>query len=150
MPDDTHNALLNQLLINLGRSLLQYVGEAWPWTSDPNAPERKTINELVLRQQAQIIKLADLLAERDWPVDFGAYPTEYTDLHYVALDYLTSQLIENEDGLISDLEKSIQACSDDPEVVELLKRILDEQREIVRALKDLQQQREEQPSTPAA
>lgn len=150
MSDPTHNALLNQLLVNLGRSLLQYVGEAWPWTSHDHTRERKTIEELVSRQQAQIARLVNWLAARDGAVEFGAFPTEYTDLHYVALDYLISQLIENETALIGDLEQTVQACSDDPEADELLKQILEEQRAIVQALQGLQQERAEQSGSPAA
>lgn len=141
MTPDGRNSLLNQLLINLCRSLLQYAGEAWPWIRLEDTWEREKVEELVARQQRGIGRLAELLAERDWPVDFGSYPTEYSDLNYIALDYLIEQLIANEEALIADLEETIRTCAEDPEAVQLLNEILDEQRQIVAALKQLRQER---------
>ena len=132
-----HNTQLDQLLITLSRSLLQYVGEAWPWTGSHASTERQKINELVSRQQKQISRLSELLSRRNRYIDFGTYPTEYTDLHYVALDYLLSQLIENEDSLITDLEQTLQKCTDDSDAIPLLQQILSDQRASLSQLQEL-------------
>ena len=137
MAETAINSNLNTLLINLTRSLLQYVGEASPWSQDGAETEQRTIDDLVARQRAQVAALTEFLSARNWPIDFGSYPTEYTDLHYVALDYLLSQVIDNEESLVGDLEGLLETCADDAEVVSLLEPILAEQRAIVSKLKEL-------------
>jgi hypothetical protein len=131
------NAELNQLLINLNRSLLQYVGEAWPWTADADSSEQRTIARLVERQKAWIARLADLLAERGWTIDFGVYPTEYTDLHYVALDYLLKSLLSNQTALLADVAQTLMFCRDDVEASTLLNGIRSDQDAALRQLEEL-------------
>lgn len=137
-----YNPELNQLLIDLGRSLLQYVGECWPWTGtdgdDDGDQERTVIHQLVARQHVAVAQLADLLANRHWPIDFGTYPTEYTDLHYMALDFLLGQLIANERSLISELEAGIETTRyDDPQAAELLRDIISQERDNLAELQKL-------------
>lgn len=141
MPEIQHNGKLNQVLIDLGRSLLQYVGEAWPWTSPGHDADRAALDQLVARQKEQVARLTDLLLERGWQIDFGQYPVEYTDLHYVALDYLLGQLLVNEEGLVVELEEAIHTCIDDPEAVQLLEHILAEERETLRRLREFAESR---------
>ena len=76
MPDNPNNTDLKQLLVNLGRSFLQYVGQCWPWTDVDAQAERETISSLVARQQAHIASLTDLLDRRDGSVDSGSFPME--------------------------------------------------------------------------
>ncbi len=128
------NDRLNQSLIDLARSLLQYVGDCWLWTADARRP---TINELVERQKIQIGRLADLLAGRQPSVDFGLFPMDYAGLHYVSLDFVLERLIANERAVISSLDETIKACSDDPEAAALLEAILTEERENVNKLQQL-------------
>ena len=132
-----HQECLNRLLIELGRSLLQYVGECWPWTGAESADERKTLDELVCRQQSNVAQLTGLLAQGATSLDFGAYPTEYTDLHYVGLDYLLQQLAESQRMLVADLEKAVSECRNDSGARELLDEILTAERDILAELQDL-------------
>ena len=137
MAENETNQKLNRLLINLGRSLLQYVGEAWPWTQADAQREQEIIDRLVARQQTQIAELTEVLVQRNWAIDFGSYPTQYTDLHYVALDYLLSQIVANEETLLDEIEESLKSCSGDAVVTTLLERLRDGQTDIVSELKDL-------------
>jgi hypothetical protein len=130
MPDATMLAALNDLLINVGRSLLQYVGECWPWADANTLEERRTIERLVQKQKQQVGELANLLLEAEWPLDYGTYPTEYTDLHYVALDYLLDQLIQNQRALVQDATAVLAVCSGDPEARKLVEEIRDVQESI--------------------
>jgi len=101
MSCDQHNDELNQLLINLSRRLLQYVGETCPWTDRPEV--ESTIEELVASQKADIAKLVHLLLDRNWIVDFGTYPTNYTDLPCVAFAYMLNEIVEGEAQTVADL-----------------------------------------------
>lgn len=138
MADYEYNPELNRLLINLGRSLLQYVGECWPWTGADGEIERALILRIVDRQSEDVARLADLLVRRHWSVDFGTYPTDYTDLHYVALDFLLDQLIANEESLIGELEAGIETTAqDDPEAARLLRDIVSQERDNLTELRKL-------------
>ncbi len=137
MTDASTYAALNELLINLGRSLLQYVGECWPW-SDPDTQEAQhKIDELVRIQKSQTARLAYLLYEADWTIDFGTYPTEYTDLHYVALGYLLDQLVHDQLELAQEAERTLPACQDDPEAKRLVGEIQAVQQTIAHELQAL-------------
>ena len=137
MADSQHTAELNQLLGALARSLVQYVGECWPWTRVEAEDERRTIDEIVERQQRQIAALADLIMGRGTIAEFGTFPTEFTDLHYVALDYLLDQLIADERSLVAAIESAAGACSDDAEAADLLKQLLAEEQENAATLEKL-------------
>jgi len=137
MDNAIHNEALNDILINTGKSLLQYVGEAWPWTSVSALQEQRAIDELVSQQQRHVAAITELLGKRAWTIDFGTYPTEYTDLHYAALDFLLAQLIASESALVDDVERAKQKCSSDTEAVSSLDGLLIEQREITVQLRQL-------------
>jgi hypothetical protein len=128
---------LNGLLVDLNRSLLQYVGECWPWTDLESNAERQTLHRLVRRQQEQIRALTDWLARRGWPIDFGTYPTEYTDLHYVSLDYLLVQLTASESALVEEAQAFLARDWDSPQAVQLVERVLAEEQAIDTELQKL-------------
>ncbi len=131
------HAQVNRLLIDLHRSLLQYVGECWPWTGKHAAGEREIVADLVVRQRRQIQQLSDYLREADWLTDFGSYPTEYTNLHYVALDYLLNQLLESEVALLNQTNQVLAQSQSDPELAQLLGRVHAEEQAMVAELRKL-------------
>jgi hypothetical protein len=137
----TANEALNQVLVNLDKSLLSYVSEAWPWTSNGEAAVQPKVAELVARRRENVARLADLLIAREWPIEFGAYPTAYTDLHYVALDYLLALLVEDEKQVATGLEQAVGAAAGDAEAAELLRAILAEERDASSQLQALARSR---------
>ncbi len=137
MSDVSTYAALNDLLINVGRSLLQYVGECWPWADAHKDEAQRKIQELVKQQERQIAQLTELLYEADWTIDFGSYPTEYTDLHYVALDFLLDQLIHNQESLVEDARRTLPACEEHPGAEKLVAEIQRGQESIAQELKAL-------------
>lgn len=140
MDESRINADLNQLLITMGRSLLQYMGDAWPWTSANEQEVREKLDELVVRQRKQIARLSQLLERRDWAIDFGTYPTEYTDLHYVALDFLLARLVDNQKAVVAAIETAQRACGEEGPARDLLEQILADQRESLTELERLAKQ----------
>ncbi len=130
-------AALNELLINVGRSLLQYVGESWPWADADKGEAHRKVQDLVQRQKRQIRQLVELLYEGEWTIDFGSYPTEYTDLHYVALDFLLDQMIHNQQALVEDARRTLAACEGHPEALKLVAEIQKTQESIAQELEAL-------------
>ena len=137
MANVQHNAILNQLLIDIGRSLLQYVGQCSSWASKSDAAAAIELNKLVEVQQEHVAELSDLLMSRRWTIDFGGFPASYTDFHFLSLRYLAKQVLINQTALLADLDEAGHTCVDDPEAAELIGRILTSEREIRDQLKSI-------------
>jgi len=128
----------SQLIVDIGRSFLQYCSECWPWTSVDTEGARDRILQLAARQRDHVAALIDLLKERDHEFRLGTYPTEYTDLHYVGLDYLLDQLKQNQSGIAKKVMGIGAGISGDNELSDLLYRVGKGEEKILTALVDLQ------------
>jgi hypothetical protein len=116
MAEQNQNEILNRVVARLYRCLLQYAMECWAWTSDAETPgveppEQKAVEQMAARQREFVARLADLITQRGAAVDFGNYP-DFSEMHYVSLDYLLGKLIADEQKLISELEAAHPALSD--------------------------------------
>lgn len=132
-----HNAKLNQLQIDLGRSLLQYVGHCSTWSSRSDAALQKEFTELVAIQQGHVAQLSNLLMDRRWSIDFGGFPATFTDLHFLSLKYLLKQIIVNQKAVLVELEEASHTCVDDPEAVQLIEQVLASERQLTERLQSL-------------
>jgi len=128
---------LNQLLIHLYRSLLQYTAECWPWLDAGENGECQTLRQMAAAQQAQVGRMVELLMDRGVMVEFDNYPTEYTDLHYVALDYLLGQLIIEEENLLAEIRSVQGDLATDREATGLLRDIAGLAQEHLQTLRTL-------------
>lgn len=131
----THDAKLNDLVVDLGRSLLQYADESWPWAKASS--QEREVRALAARQREHVSLLADLLADRSWNIDFGGYPTDYTDLHFLSLDFFLPRLSAAQAAVVAELDEAVHSCADDAEAVELLREVLTGEREIAQDLSRL-------------
>jgi hypothetical protein len=117
MADQNHNAVLNRVVSRVYRCLLQYAQECWPWTTATETPgveppEQKAVEQMAARQRDFIARLVDVLTERGEVVDLGSFP-DFSEMHYVSLDYLLGKLIADEQRLISELEAAQLALHGD-------------------------------------
>jgi hypothetical protein len=129
------NEVLNQVVIAVGRSLLQYSGAAWPWTGSSSTVSRAAVEALIGEQAEHIRQLAELLDSRGWTTDFGVFP-DFTDLHYLSLKYVLPHLVENERAVIGQIEAAVSRCAGDEEAVKLLSEIGVGERSILARLDD--------------
>jgi hypothetical protein len=134
MAEIQHNARLNGFVISLGRSLLQYADECWPWIDSSEAELQTVLHRLAELQRQAVAALVELLDQREWPIDFGAYPNDYGDLHFVSLDYLLSLLVAGEQANVADLDEAVHACADDPRAVAVLREVLTTEQKILERL----------------
>lgn len=123
MAEAVSSAKLNDLLIEIGRSLLQYVGESWPWVEPGHEQTRQMLDQLATEQRESAAALAHLLDARNETIDFGTYPTEFTSLHYVAVDFLLDKLVQNQDAIVRACEELAREAEDDPDAGEMLREI---------------------------
>lgn len=105
---------LNSLFLLLHRSLLQYLGECSPWTAEDSRQSQTlaAIAGIVAEQKRDEGLLAAAMQETGWVIDYGTYPTSFTDLHYVSLKYLLKQIIESQKQILKAIDA---ALSTDPE-----------------------------------
>ncbi|MCA9054969.1 MAG: hypothetical protein KDA75_14105 [Planctomycetaceae bacterium] len=140
MTDTASCARLNDLLVDLGRSLLQYAGEAWPWTSTTDAGElRSVVSRLGAFQRESVAAVAHLLDGEGHPIDFGVYPDEYTSLHYVSLRYLLDQLIVNEQALVEECRAVTSELEPNSPAADLLREVSQREAAILSELQSLRQ-----------
>ena len=148
MAEIQHNSQLNTFVIAIGRSLLQYADECWPWASVSEAEAQSALHRLAALQRQEVAALSELLDQRGQVIDFGGYPTEYTDLHFVSLDFFLSRILSGEQGVVAELDEAVHACIDDPAAVDVLKEVLTTERKIVERLEAIAKSRAT--STPVA
>jgi hypothetical protein len=137
MANVEHNAKLNQLLIDIGRSLLQYVGHCSSWSGRSQAALEQEFPKLVAIQQQHVGQLSALLTERRWTIDFGGFPAAFTDLHFLSLNYLSKLILKNQEAVIGELDEASHTSVHDPEATALISEILKSERQITDRLKEL-------------
>ncbi|MBI1345013.1 hypothetical protein GC163_01850 [bacterium] len=134
----THDAKLNDLLVDLCHSLLQYVAETSPWAKQPETAF--TIEKLAVQQQRHISRLVDLLQMRHWTIDFGTYPSDFTDLQYLSVEFFLPRLVAAQSTLVAELDEAVHTCVDDAVAVALLRDILAGEQDILTQLQQLHPQ----------
>lgn len=137
MAETVSSTPLNDLLIEIGRSLLQYVSECWPWAPRGQEAVREALDRMAAEQRALAGKLARLLDDRGEIIDFGSYPTEYTSLHYVSVDFLLQRILRNQEALVRSSDSLARAAEADPECGPLLTEIADVNRKHLDELRRL-------------
>ncbi|MAG92617.1 MAG: hypothetical protein CMJ48_02525 [Planctomycetaceae bacterium] len=136
MTPNLHTSPLNDVLIETGRSLLQYVGECWPWTHHDADEIRKQLDGLVARQRESVGSLVSLINSHTPTFDIGSYPTEYTDLHFVALDFLLLELVDNQRNVVVRIEQTIVEFDDDA-IKTFLKETLTDEQSVLEGLRKI-------------
>lgn len=130
------NHRLNDLVVEIGRSFLQYVGETWPWTLTQDDDRREILSGLVKQQSESVARLVALLDHFGHSIEFGSFPTEYTDKQFLSLGYLQKLMDENQKSilkLIRETRDSIE-CED---LIAHLDKILDSEVQVLGSLEGL-------------
>ena len=129
--------ILNTVLDRLSHTLLQYIGESWPW-ADPLDAERQTIIlGLVRRQQFGAERVAELLTDRRAIVTLGNYRFDGSSLHYCTFEFLQPQLIADENCLIAELREAASNVNGDAGAVRLLEQLIVDEEETLKQLSEL-------------
>jgi hypothetical protein len=131
------NQLLNSVLISMSRSFLQYVSESSPWVRGDAASVGREVEVLAARQHVAVI--AQFLDQRESFVDFGSFPTEYTDLQFLALNSLLAGLVRSQRGNCENLQRALlnEAITEDAEAERLLTQVLGYEQDLLKSLGDL-------------
>jgi hypothetical protein len=131
--------LLNSVLISLSRSFLQYVAESSPWIRLEATSVEHQIQVLASRQRQHVAELVHVLVNREYPIDFGSFPTEYTDLQFLSLETMLNRIQTSMSMISAGLKLaavSLQTAGD-TEGSELVTSIEIREQDIARALREI-------------
>jgi len=136
MADQDNIELLNRLLARLGRGLVQYAVDCWPWTNGADDAELRALEQIAKKQQQFVARLVELISQRGGVPDFGVF-ADYSDLNYVSLDYLLGKLIADEQSLIAEVETAQAALRGDAEAAALAGELSSAEKEHLARLRDM-------------
>lgn len=127
---------VNELLVAIGRSLLQYTADAYPW-SPANKDLHEPILNLAHQQQDSVRKIVHWLDDECETIDYGTYPVDYTSLHYVSAEFLLKYIISNQTEIVE--LATVECSEEDAETAhhQFLAEILANEQSILDALKKL-------------
>jgi hypothetical protein len=107
--DARTEATLQEIVRREYRSLLQYVGESFPWATADKSEALDRLHRLVVEEQAAAGEVARFLQRRHVTVPpLAPYPMDFTSLAFVSLDYLLPRLIEHQRRNIAQLERDLR------------------------------------------
>jgi rubrerythrin len=111
---DAHTQkLLQDILCREGRSVLTYVAEAYPWTTRTEEKTLADLQRLIAAEREAVAGFGRFLVRRRIPLPYlPPYPTHFTTINFLALDFLLPRLIEHERRSIADLERDLAALKD--------------------------------------
>lgn len=134
--------LLNNVLIQMARSFLQYVAESWPWVSTETASVESQVRVLAARQRQDVSELAAFLAGREHFIDFGSFPTEYTDQQFLSLQALIGRMKASHQLVCSRIANTVTSLhtAGDVEASQLMVTLESHERDILKALGDIEQE----------
>jgi hypothetical protein len=125
MMDAATRDLLQEIVRRESRSLLSYVGDAFPWTTGKGGQALKRLQDLVAAEREATAELGRYLTRRLQPLGYiGAYPTGFTTLNFMGLRHVLTRLVEWEKKSIRELEYDLSALRGDAEARALVEKML--------------------------
>jgi hypothetical protein len=129
MSDRQTEAIMQRVLRRQGRSLMQYLREAFPYSPSNGDSKLARFQEMAAEDLESQVSLTNFLLKKHLtPPYLGAYPDRFTTLNYTSFDFLLPQLVESERVEIAELEKDVSAVGD-AEFRERLQKVLDMKRQ---------------------
>jgi rubrerythrin len=135
--DAATQALLGDIIRREGRSLLQYVSEAFPWTQPEEQAALEQFQQLVQEEQQAVAGLIGFMQRRRLtPPALGTYPMSFTNINFVSLDHLLPVLANHQRQAIQALERDLTRVSD-PEAQQQVQTLLAMKRRHLQALEEI-------------
>jgi hypothetical protein len=119
------------------RSLLQYVADSYPWATPEEQGALGQLQHVIDEEREGAGELGRFLTRHRLALPYlGAYPAEFTNANFIALDYLLPRLAADERRVIATLEQQIPMLQD-AEAHALVQKILDRKRQHLTILEGL-------------
>ena len=105
--------VLQDVVRRESRSLLLYIGDSFPWTTNDHAPDLVTLKNLIVREAAAISVLGKyLVRKRITPPPYGSYPANFTSCNFIDIAYLLPRLLTAQEQAIAALSADIAPMHD--------------------------------------
>jgi hypothetical protein len=110
--DSQSQTLLQEVLRREGRSELMYVAEAYPWAAARGEAARAALQALTREESDALTALGRWLMRQRVPLPYlGAFPTGFTTINFLALDYLLPRLRDLQREAVARLERDAHAAT---------------------------------------
>jgi hypothetical protein len=130
-------ALVQDVIRREGRSLLQYVREAYPWATPRERELLAKLRELTDEEQDGAAALSDFLRRnREMSGYLGSYPTSFARMNFISLDRLLPLLVGEQRNGVARLEKTLAGVQNGEARGEL-KAVLERKRRHLKSLEEL-------------
>ncbi len=130
-------ALLESAIRREGRSLLQYISEAFPLGKSSADPTPQKLRDLAQEERDALATLTRFLAKQRHTVPYlGAFPMSFTTMNFVTIEYIVPRLAADGRRAIAALERD-RAALTDAEARELVARFVEMKRRHVKTLEEL-------------
>ncbi len=142
--------LLQEIVRRESLSLLSYVGDAFPWTAKGGDAALAQLRHIVAEHKQGVIALGKLLTRHRLPRPFtGSFPSSFTTINFLSLNYILARLIESERSSLPSLEAEVAQVSD-AEIRTALEQFLAGKRDHLTRLEALASPPSTSAPTPAA
>jgi hypothetical protein len=134
--------LLNNTLIQMSCSFLQYVSESWPWVRLEATSIEEQVRVLAARQRQDVGEIVSLLTAREYHIDFGSFPTEYTDQQFLGLNVLIGRLKHSQKLICDRISSAVISLetAGDAEATEVMRVVGQYEADILKALGEIEQE----------
>lgn len=116
--------LLNDLLAVQHCSLPRYLTYVSPWTGDENTEAAEVVTRIAEDQQRMSERIAETIYDRGGMPDAGDFPMEFTDTHFLALDYLLRELVYYQKQDVAAIEEIVSQLGGDADAKALAEETL--------------------------
>lgn len=128
---------LNRLLVIEYRSFPMYLTYASPWTHQGDQKAAETLQNIAADQQLMSQRIAELVDRSGGRIETGEYPMEFTDTHFLSLDFLLKELHRHQRHDVAEIERLVARLVGDREARELAEETLGMERAHLEAVEAL-------------
>jgi hypothetical protein len=130
-------SVLQEIVRRESRSLLQYIHDSYPWTPSAERTALTQIRDLAKHQQERAAALARWLERKKHFMPYlGSYPSAFTTINYVALDYVIPKIVADEQNGLALLDADL-AVLHDSEALALVGAVAAKKRAHLKILEEL-------------
>jgi len=111
--DPQTQLVLQEIVRRESRSLLIYVKDAYPWTTQQGQLELGVLLKVIREESAAVTNLGRYLVRRKvTPPLLGQYPAQFTACNFIDLGYLLPRLLETQQQAITELQADLSKVND--------------------------------------
>jgi hypothetical protein len=116
--------LIRNILLRDLSSRLHYLAGAWPWTNRKERDITARLEHLLAEERDEHGRLAAVLRKQRLVPPSASYPAEFSGNHFLALDYLLPQVLEEQRQLLAHHHQARQQVVHDVEAEKVLDAFL--------------------------